>query len=76
MNWLSFLLALVHLVSEIIKWSASQQTSKTTAVIALRKAVQSSRLDVNHANSVQDHLRSELDAHPERLREDDGFSRD
>jgi beta-lactamase regulating signal transducer with metallopeptidase domain len=75
MNYFAFLMALVRLVSELIQWAAHQSVTKTQAANALSKAIQAAREDVNHAKSVSDHLRAELDAHPERLRDTDGFKR-
>lgn len=74
--WLDLLKALLALAAGYLSFLQSRKLIAAGEALAIQAALKDADEQIAKARTARAAVRAELDAHPERLREPDEFSRD
>ncbi|MEP2707793.1 MAG: hypothetical protein ABJQ71_15195 [Roseibium sp.] len=76
MQWLAALRAVAGFLREITALVRERQLLKAGRAEAIAETFKEAANALQHARNAEHAIRAELDAHPDRLHDDDGFRRD
>lgn len=76
MTWLRTLAAVVAIVAAIVDWLKKRGTISEVRADIMGIHLQGVLDEIDQAQTERDRVRTDLSAHPERVRDDDGFRRD
>jgi len=76
MGWVGVLKLLLSLADQLASFMHDKQLMDAGAAKAVSASLKGALDEIQKATEARDRVRRGADAHPERLRDDDGFRRD
>lgn len=76
MQWASAVLAVLKVLSAVILWWQTRDAVNAALAQSVLLHLQKAQEEISEAKKIRESIAAELRDHPERLRDDDGFSRD